>query len=175
MSLDLPTLFASGKALFADLNWVIGPETDSFEAPLEIDGLAREGARLRGTVYKVAARRAVMLQVEFNAAAHKIGALDRIDWNPIHTHNNKGKGPPHLQFMKQHGSHHHLFELNYLTTEQRMRAGNLPIAVPMEPNVSTEEELLRFAEVHFRIKGLGKQYLPQWQADLFWSADDSRP
>lgn len=170
MPVDVPELFASSKALISTLAWVSGPERNSFEAPLEIDGVALAGARLRGTVYTSAPQRAVMLQLECHGASNKIGPLDRIDWNPIHTHNNQGKGPPDLRFVRQAGSHHHQFDLNWLPVEQRMRANNLPIAVPMEPNLASVEDLFRFAEEHFKIKGLSRQQLPEWQDDLFRSA-----
>jgi hypothetical protein len=171
MVLSPPELFSCSKVLITDVSWVSTSGQCSFEAPLEVQGLALEGLRLRSTVYTGGPVLAAMLQLEYIAAGRKLGPLDRIDWNPIHTHNNRGKGPPELQFIPQTGSHHHTFDWNWLPDEGRMRTSNLPVAIPLSPDPVTVAELFGFAEGYFRIKGLGKQQLPEWQEDLFRSLE----
>ena len=168
MVLDLPRLFRSPKKLVSDLMWVETENELSFLAPVEVDGITMEGIRLRGTAYPSVPQRSVMLQIECHSARYKVGPLDRMDWNPLHEHNNKRKGPPELIFLRQRVSHHHTFDWNWLEEEKRMRAGNLPIAVPMA-EIASVEELFKFAEDYYLIKGLSKQRLPEWQGDLFRS------
>ena len=169
MPVDVPAFFASSKSLTADLNWVVTPERHSFEAPLEVDGMSLAGARVRGTVRPGVAQPAVMLQLELISSSNRVGGLDRLDWHPIHVHDNQGKGPLHLRFVKQNYSHHHQFELNWLETEQRLRAGNLPIAIPFEHPLSSINQVFEFAEQYFKISGLGRHQMPEWQEDMFRS------
>jgi hypothetical protein len=111
--------------------------------------------------------REVMLQLEWVASPGKIGPLDRLDWKPFHTHSNRNKGPEQYRMIPIVGSHHHQFELNWLAVEQRMRAGNLPIAVPISNDLGTVQDLFSLAEEQFKIKNLSKETLPSWQGELF--------
>lgn len=168
MPIDLVTIFESDKSLAGVVIWdATTGFTDGFEVPLELDGVTIAGLRLRGKASRIAPDEDYMLQLEYCPGRKRGGPLDRIDWRPFHTHENKGRGPALYRFMRIEGSHHHQFELNWHEPERRMLTGNLPVAVPLTPQINTPRELFEFAEDWFRIAGLRRCPLPRWQGTLF--------
>jgi hypothetical protein len=89
--------------------------------------------------------------------------LDRIDWKPHHRHNNRGRGPDHLKFVMQEGSHHHSIALNWHEVDQRLLRSNLPVAAPMSPSIASVPDLFEFAANCFRVRGLEEIPLPPWK------------
>jgi hypothetical protein len=82
----------------------------------------------------------------------------------VHTNPNSGEQP----LMRITGSHIHPFELNWLPELGRMRAGNLMIARPLNPDPASYEELLAIVGKEFRISGLDRIERPSWRlGDLF--------
>lgn len=137
--------------------------------PLEIGGVTVSGLVLRGKTLAARPDQDVMFQIEClhgDRGGRRDRALARIDWRPLHSHNNRGRGPEEWRFFEQIGTHHHAFGLNWLDDEQRMRSANLPIAVPLNPEPSTYDELVAFVEETFRINNLGTLPPPQWTANL---------
>ena len=130
-------------------------------------GVTIEGLVLRGRALKRLPDREVTLQLEFPHDRQRTdNAIERIDWKPLQPHNNKGRGPPELQYQIQHGTHLHGFELNWLESEQRMRKSNLPIARQINEQIQVFRDLLEFSEKQFNIAGLVALPHPPWEGTL---------
>ena len=167
MELGLDQIYEAEKNLSTTGQWV---EADNQRlhlfVPLEIDGVVLEGLALRGRATKDRPDEEVMLQLEFPQAKRRERGIERVDWRPLHIHNNLGRGPAEFRFLQQSGSHHHVFELNWLAEENRMLAGNLPIARPLNEDPSSYESLLEFVNKSFRINDIGLIPPPPWEAFL---------
>lgn len=167
MAIDVPNIFASKKTLSVPGSWV---ERDGqrlmLVAALDIDGVTVEGLVLRGTALKDCPDEAVMFQLEFKHDPKRPDrAIDRVDWRPLHSHNNRGKGPNEHRYKLISGTHRHAFDLNWLKGEERMRKMNLPIAQPVNPDLVTYDNLIEFVRKCFRISPI-EFPIPPWEADL---------
>ena len=138
------------------------------------NGITFEGARLRVTAYADLPDQSVTVQLEFQQDGRRDSAIDRIDWRPLHTHGNGNVGPDHCRLRTIVGTHRHEFSLNWLSDLGRLRTGNLPIAVPVNPDPPDLRSLLEFAEACFRVGGLVTIGPPPWESTLFpRTTDDS--
>lgn len=129
--------------------------------------MAVEGLQIRGWYRPSRPDAEVMLQLELHPSAAKARQLERIEWRPLGKHKNK-RPIPGIAALQFTGSHIHEFELNYLESEQRMLANNLPNARPLSPDVSDFEKLLALAESRLNVKGLCAGIPePDWERTLF--------
>ena len=130
-------------------------------------GVTVEGMLLRGRAIKDRPDEEVMLQLECpHDYSREHNAIERIDWNPLHNHNNGGNGPEDLRFLLQKYTHRHSFDLNWLEEEQRMRYNNLPIAEPVAQPLKEFEDLIEFCGKCFGIENLGDLPPPPWVRTL---------
>ena len=167
MQLGLDEIHAANKALSVAGQWVeAANQRLYFVVPLEIDEATLEGLVLRGRAVKDRPDEEVMFQLEFPQPSRRDRGIDRIDWRPLHTHNNLGRGPDELRFMPQVNSHHHAFDLNWLAAEARMLTSNLPLARPIEPDLKSFDDLLAFIKKSFRINDIGQIPPPPWEGLL---------
>lgn len=167
MTEPLLNIFAAVKTIPVMAEWVEGEAgLLTWLAPLAIDGVTVAGLRLRVKALKHEPQAAVTAQLEYISVG-KGGSLDRIDWRPIHRHNNRAKGPDQYQNIVQTGTHHHAFALNIKADGLSMRKGNLPIAVPPPSDPINFEELLDFIASEHKIEGVKNLLPPEWVADLF--------
>lgn len=58
------------------------------------------------------------------------------------------------------------FDLNYVVHRARMRKGDLPIAIPIEQEIATYNDLLDFLGKEFRIKNMHLLGPPKWQGQM---------
>ena len=166
MALALPDIHAAAKLLTA-ADWVDrGGGRVSLVAALEIGGATIEGLFLRATARRALADREVMFQVEYRPSFGAEEQLCRINWRPIRPHHNHGRGPEEHRFREIAGSHHHSFEANWVADENRMRSGNLPIAIPVSPDPSDFRQLVALVTKEFRINNLGGISVPPWDLML---------
>jgi hypothetical protein len=145
------------------------PDELFWASPIEINGVAVEGFRFRMTAMRSMPEEAVTCQLEYHERRKIGGPLCRVDWKPMHAHDNKAHGPPdlrHKRFAVSH-SHHHEFNVNWSYAASMVRKGNLPIAVDLSPEPPNFSEFLAFLEKELRIEGLGVVPRPPWQATLF--------
>ncbi len=168
MAINLETLFNAQKALAVQPQWV---ERDSAAlevvCPLDIDGVVIEGLQFRATAKKRLPDELVTMQVEYHPAAEPGGPLARVEWRPISTHNNKGRGPVVWQNRIISGSHYHPFDLNLQYAENHLRrGGNLPIAIPLNGSPANFRELIEFVKKEFRIFNLELVVEPPWEPTL---------
>jgi hypothetical protein len=105
-------------------------------------------------------------QIECHLPRGKGGPLARVDWRPLHSHNNHGAGPAEWRFKIMSGSHHHAFALNWAHSEAQVKQGKLPIAVPLAPDPADFQMLLEFLEKQFNINSLASIPIPPWEAEL---------
>ena len=167
MAVDLPTLFAANKELPLAPTWrERDPDRLTLVVPLDIGQVTIEGFRLRMTAMKSLSEEAVTIQLEYNEPTRRSAPMARIDWKPLHRHNNKGHGPTELQNIIQSGSHNHGFDLNWRLAPKFVRRGSLPIAVPMSPDPKNFFELLDFVKREFRINNIALVPAPPWQSAL---------
>jgi hypothetical protein len=129
---------------------------------LEIDGAVVEALFLRARVFRGRVDRDVMFQLEYRPPFGPDEQLCRIEWRPTTAHRNHGKGPEAYRFKDIAGSHYHSFKENWLEDQGRMRGGNLPIAVPLEPDPSDFGQLVALVSKEFRIMNLGDLPMPPW-------------
>lgn len=132
----------SEKRLSVTPEWVVQPEWLSFSCPIDIDGITVAGYRLQGKTMLAHPDRHVILQLEHHPLSDKGGALCRMEWRPFNGHNNKGKGPRQFRFKEIRCSHHHPFALNWENSEKAVRRGQLPLAVPIDPDPPNFREFL---------------------------------
>jgi hypothetical protein len=107
-----------------------------------------------------------MFQLECNQDDRRDFAIDRIDWRPWHTHENKWRGPSEFRGVKITGTHRHSFDLNWFPSEARLLTSNLPIAVPLTDDIPDFAALLAFVAQEFRIADAGVIGVPPWERDL---------
>lgn len=137
-----------------------------WRAPLDISGATIEGAVLHARTRASEAGRDVSFTLETHPATGPSGSVDRIDWNPIEPHNNKGIGRPEVRFLLISGHHRHNYYEN-LTGDGILRTGNLPVAVPIDEPLTTFESLIAFVSETYKIVGLENLQTPPWSEDLF--------
>ena len=130
-------------------------------------GITLEGGVFRARAFKHQPDEEVTLQIEFpHDRRRNDNAVERIEWNTSRVHNNKGRGPVHLRYLMQSGTHLHGFDLNWLEVEQRMRKSNLPIAEPIVEPIQGFTELLAFSKKRFSISNLMELPHPPWEGAL---------
>ena len=163
-------IFEAEKELSSALDWVEnGPENLELVSNVDIDGVTTEGLLFRLRAKKSFPDENVTAQLEYQLASGRppsAGPITRIDWRPFHFHNNKGKGPDELRFIQQSGSHHHGFELNWDDENGLVLAGNLPIAIPLDPDPASFQELLERIDLEFNLKNVSEIPAPPWEALL---------
>jgi hypothetical protein len=164
---DIKSFLLAQKSIPAQPDWVIG-DSDRFalSTPLDVDGVTMPEFLLRGAAMVRRADVDVVLQLERHPFWGSGGPICRMEWNPLRGHTNKGCGPKSLQFKEMKGSHYHPFELNWEHSEKEVRRGNLPIAMPIDPEPENFRQFLALAGKEFRIKNIQSIGVPEWQPDL---------
>jgi hypothetical protein len=164
MSIDLDAFSLAEKSLAARPVWIIqDSEWLGFTCPIDIDDITLAGFRLRAKSKLRYQDRHVILQMEHHPPTDKGGAICRMEWKPFNGHNNRGLGPKEWRFREIVGSHHHPFHLNWEASEKAVRRGQLPIAIPLEPDPANFREFLALIGKEFRIKNIQCISAPPWQ------------
>jgi hypothetical protein len=107
-----------------------------------------------------------MIQLEYNPPRGRNEHLIRIEWRPLAPHTNNNKAPERYRLMIICTSHIHRFEHNYFEAGSRMVRGNLPHAIPLEPDPSDFGDLLEVAAKELMISDLSRVATPPWQARM---------
>lgn len=167
--MDLAEIFHAEKLLPLQPLWMKeANDRLALVSPLDVDGITLEGLRLRVTAIVTRIDECVTAQVEYVPPKRDVrgGALARIEWKPLKGHNNKNVGPLELRNIVQYGSHHHSFDLNWNQQAAKLRSGNLPISVPLDPDPINFKALVDLIGQEFRIRNIDWIELPQWQPNL---------
>jgi hypothetical protein len=166
--MDVRSVLSSTKTISIATNWVKGDDERLWVvAPLEIDGITVQGLILRVRVFKDRPDEDALFQLEFeHDPKRKDKAIERIDWKPSHTHENRGNGPPDFRFIRQNCTHYHQFDLNWLSNENRLKMDNLPVAVPISDDPVDFKGILAFVGKNFRISNIELIGQPGWEPRL---------
>ncbi len=81
----------------------------------------------------------------------------------MNSHNNKGVGPLAWRFKEIRCSHYHCFNLNWAHSERAVRRGQLPIAIPIEPDPPYFREFLALVGKVYKIRNIQRISEPPWQ------------
>jgi hypothetical protein len=172
---NISDLMKAEKKLLFRPQWddVSDPRYVVFTVPLDGSGLSVGRFELRAKVSKQFVDRDALMQLEFARTARDRVGLARCQWRPFETHINKAWGPEGFALKTfDRDSHHHPFGFNYLPNEGRMRRGNLPAAVPINPDPATLSEFFVFCGQCFNIENIKLVSLPSRTPDLFWVPND---
>lgn len=153
------TFPAKPRWKWRDKDWLV------LVSPLDIDGVTIEGLLFRATALAYRPQESITFQLEYLPPKRqpKGGPMERVEWRPLKGHMNKAVGPPHLRNVMQRGTHHHDFWLNWNHSQTAVRNGNLPIAIPIEPEPSLDG-ILEFVGEKFRISPICWVPPPPWAA-----------
>ena len=164
----LTTFLAAEKALTTPVHWIDTEGHLDFRATLEIGGITGEALLLFGRATASLPDAAVTLGLCWTGAPGRYSHFDRLDWRPVHVHNNKGMGPIDLRFRLIEGTHHHRLAQNAALEMGILRAmaENLPIAEPVLPEPVSWEAFLAIAAERWRIHDLVTTPYPPWQYGL---------
>lgn len=148
------------------------PRYALFTIPLIVVGSDISGFQLRAKASKEHIDRDALCQLEFGHSKRDVTPLWRCQWLPLEVHRNKMWGPPGFEGRSIRGSHEHRFDHNWISSKHRMRAGNLPGAVPIEAELTTLSSFLVFCGEQFSVSNMDLVELPQISSDLFWIRND---
>ena len=168
---EILDLVDAEKILGAKPNWDENsdPKYVVFDFPLTVEGVVTGGFQLRVKVSKTWIDRDAMAQLEFRPTGKRSSIqLWRIDWKPLSSHTN-GAMPHEFRFATLEGTHHHPFADNYLSTETRMKEGNLPAARPIDNDLNTLSDFLACVGKIFRIKDVELVEIPAISPDWLWT------
>ena len=170
MATEIPDISLADKKIISPQPWVeFNRGKLQLVHALDIEGVTIEGLLLRIIAFADFPEEAVTVQLEYSQAGRRDSAVDRINWRPLHTHENGNKGPAEYRLITIEGTHRHSFEHNWLTAEARLRKSNLPVAVPLNPEPDSFEALLAFLGECFRINGLRVIEHPPWREETLFS------
>lgn len=168
---DIATLICADKELaFVPKRW---DEADKnyFEVlvPLTAGEVTIGGFFVRVKISRGHLSRDAMAQLEFGQTRRTSEPLWRLDWKPLHRHDNKGDGAPGYEWGEyDRVSHDHNFWDNFVPQRMEMRRTNLPRARPFDIEPGTVSDFLDFSGKCFRINNLSAIALPTATIDLYW-------
>jgi hypothetical protein len=164
------TLVESWKDLPPGTKWTEPDDTGKIEifAPLEVAGVTVGSFALRATCNTNRVDADVLFQLEIGIPGSRTRLpLARIEWRPLSPiHKNPAVNCQPSPLIT--GSHHHTHQANWLEEQGKMREGNLPFAIALDPDPATFDELLDLVRVQFRINGITRIKLPQWQLKMVY-------
>jgi hypothetical protein len=167
MQLTVSELVAAEKTIPAPLRWAkSGERYLEVVSTLDVDGVTVQGLQLRILAWRQYPDEAVCIQLLYAWPRAKYRPIWRIEWRPFSGHNNRNKGPPEFRLREIKGSHQHTFRLNWREGEGVLRQGNLPIAVPINPDPTNFASLLAFSGNELRIRNMGTIPAPPWEGVL---------
>jgi hypothetical protein len=163
----LPEIVAANKQLSGVQAWMLRePNQLSLVSSLEVDLVTMASVQLRMRALQDEPDRAVMIQLEYNPPNGRNERLIRIEWRPLASHTNDNRAPEPYRLMIIRTSHIHRFEHNYNEAADRMVRGNLPRAIPLDPDPADFSDLLEVASKELKISDLGRVTTPPWQARM---------
>lgn len=141
-----------------------------FDAPLDIGGVTEPGFVLHGGCYINRPDVHVTLELRISKSlGRRTRPLERIDWRSLsggHSNATRKGLPKEVSGRRVSCTHLHAFELNYLYSECRMRAHDLPYAAEIDEDLDSFESLLKYAGKRFRINNIHVVSPPSWEYNL---------
>lgn len=169
--MPVPELINTDKVIISFPGWGDPtPETGVlwFNAPLDVDGVT--DMILHGECTVDLPDCAVSFELRGYAPPRptKRSALDRIDWRPV----DGGHWNPRRKSIvgsgrRVEGTHRHVFDLNWVEHEGRLRKGNLRQAIEIDEEPQSFESLIAMVGKAFRISNMSIVSVPPWRYELY--------
>lgn len=169
----LPTIVAAEKLLAVFPGWSApnsASQVVTFSAPLDIEGVTEAGLLLEGTARFDEPDQDFSLElVVRNLNGQRRIPLHRLDWRARkggHS-NHRRKCLGAMGGKRVPATHLHDFWMNWVESTGRMRGKNLPCARPIDEELQSVADVLRFCGNWFRINNIEVVEPPPWEYDLF--------
>lgn len=162
---DVQALFGAPKTFAIDPVWHVDEhnrERFILSVPLCIDYVVEEGLFLDAHCPVAMPDTDVTFNLSFKPAYGYSGALSRLDWNPLHTHDNKGLVKGEWKWKRMYETHFHPFADNYACGLQWMFQNNLPIAYPLVFPLQNFREMLDYLGQTLQISDVQRIAPPIW-------------
>ena len=165
------TLATSWKQIAVFPGWS-EPEPETgyvwFDAPLEIGGVTERAFVLHGGCYSDHADCHVSLEVRISKVpGRRCIPLMRLDWRSLEGgHQNPRREGSPVSGHKVSDTHLHAFDLNYNPTTGRMRGKALRMAMEIDQDLQSVDDVLRYAGNAFRISNITIVVAPPWRYNL---------
>jgi hypothetical protein len=130
-----------------------------YVSTLEIDGIVAEGARLRGRTLKNAPDSDLTFQIEMRYGSFW-HPLCRLDWRPKRPHTDQAG--PIGERRSFSGSGWHSFSNNASYGLWALRDGNLPRAVPLDPDPQNFNDVLNMIKTMMMVENVEAIPRPEW-------------
>lgn len=166
---EVGRLAAADKAFGADPRWFYdasGAERFVLNVPLTIDYVTEEGFYFEGNCITALPDRAVTFVMTYKPSGGLHGPVARFDWEPLHTHENRGLVKGEWRYKRFCATHLHSYEMNQHLGWERMVRENLPIALPVSESMKTFREMLSYLGRIWRIRDIQRIPEPEWQPRL---------
>ena len=167
----LPPLIDAVKTLSSTPKWAEQEDQFTFTVALDIDGITQMGLRLRGKCSRDFPDKNITFQIEYIFRGRvKPAPVTRIDWRPLHPHQNRNIGPAQWRLQSFHCSHIHPFSENHewmvgngLPLADNIKQ-NLPIAMPLDNEPDGFKSLVTMVGKSLKIEGVDVIPVPPWKA-----------
>lgn len=157
------------KAISTYRGWSALPAKDStiltLVATLAVGNIVRQGLRLRGATIAERPDSDLTFQLEWTPAVGPTYHLLRYDWRPLRPHRNRGRGPEQWRYLDM-WTHYHPFEENVAEGMEALYQGNLPIGIPIDPDLESVDEAIEKLGELFNIAAPREIPVPPWQPRL---------
>ncbi len=152
----LTTFIEAEKTPSGPVDWVPDHSNFRFAIALDIKGITVAGMLLHGRASLFPPERDITLGLSWNDPSGQGGNFERLDWRPIHAHNNKGLGPSEHRFILIESTHRHCLAANAALAMgmRRAMAERLPVALPVEPDPPDWSSLLARAAHFWNLQGI---------------------
>jgi hypothetical protein len=139
-----------------------------FDAPLDIGGVTEPGFVLHGGCLRYQPECNVTLEIRLGRRPGRgCVPLMRVCWRSLRGgHTNPRRSGVAYSGVRVGSTHFHPFDLNWLPDRGRMRTGNLPFAVPIDPDFDLFTQYRDFVGNHFRINNIDVVTAPPWEYRL---------
>lgn len=166
--MPLSALANEGKLIARFPGWQrSGPERVAlwFNADLEIGGVVEAGFTLHGEARIDLPDQNVGLELVYQIPGSKRRfSIARLDWRSIKGGHSNNRRPEGMGLKRRVGpTHFHRFELNYVASAGRMRAGDLPYAEEIAAELQGFESARFYAGKLLGISNIDLVTPPPWE------------
>jgi hypothetical protein len=166
---EIDRLYAGSKTFAVPPSWHFEGESRNrleMRVPLSIDYVTEEGLFLYGSCYPHVKDGGVTFVLLYHPAQGLAGPIVRFCWNPLHDHKNFGGHKGEWAWKPIVTTHLHGFELNRKYGWDGMVRKNLPIALPVDEELSDFRDMLEYVGKIFKIADIQRVPVPEWQQTL---------
>ncbi|MGH7073515.1 MAG: hypothetical protein ACREFD_04855 [Stellaceae bacterium] len=166
---NLSRYYSRPKTFAGVPQWLYGGDDYGryvLSVPLCIDYVIQEGLYLEANCIKSRPEKDVTLVMAYKPAAGLSGPMARLDWEPLHHHENRGGISGEWAWKRIEGTHLHSFELNQPLGWERMAKNNLPLALPVLDALNGLRDMLGYLGNLWNITDIQRIPEPEWEPRL---------